>query len=78
MKELRSQAWFGPNDFHGFIHRGWLKNQGWPADLFEGKPVVGICNTWSELTPAMPIYASSPRPSSAVSGRPVGFRSNFR
>jgi L-arabonate dehydrase len=50
-RKLRSQDWFGPNDFHGFLHRGWLKNQGWPADLFEGKPVVGICNTWSELTP---------------------------
>jgi L-arabonate dehydrase len=50
-KKLRSQQWFGPDDLHGFIHRGWLKNQGWPADLFEGKPVVGICNTWSELTP---------------------------
>ena len=50
-RKLRSQDWFGRNDFHGFLHRGWLKNQGWPADLFEGKPVVGICNTWSELTP---------------------------
>jgi len=50
-KKLRSQDWFGSDDLHGFIHRGWLKNQGWPADLFEGKPVVGICNTWSELTP---------------------------
>lgn len=49
--KLRSQRWFGPKDIHGFIHRGWLKNQGWPADLFQGKPVVGICNTWSELTP---------------------------
>jgi L-arabonate dehydrase len=49
--KLRSEDWFGRNDVHGFIHRGWLKNQGWPADLFEGKPVVGICNTWSELTP---------------------------
>jgi L-arabonate dehydrase len=50
-RKLRSQDWFGRNDFHGFVHRGWLQNQGWPADLFEGKPVVGICNTWSELTP---------------------------
>jgi dihydroxy-acid dehydratase len=50
-RRLRSQDWFGRADFHGFLHRGWLKNQGWPADLFEGKPVVGICNTWSELTP---------------------------
>lgn len=48
---LRSQAWFGPDDVHGFIHRGWMKNQGWPQDLFDGRPVVGICNTWSELTP---------------------------
>jgi L-arabonate dehydrase len=47
----RSQDWFGPQDVHGFIHRGWLKNQGWPEDLFDGRPVVGICNTWSELTP---------------------------
>jgi L-arabonate dehydrase len=50
-KRLRSQDWFGPTDLHGFIHRAWLKNQGWPDDLFEGKPIVGICNTWSELTP---------------------------
>jgi L-arabonate dehydrase len=50
-RKFRSQDWFGRHDFHGFLHRGWLKNQGWPADLFQGKPVVGICNTWSELTP---------------------------
>lgn len=35
----------------GFIHRSWLRNQGYPDDYFEGKPVIGICNTWSELTP---------------------------
>ena len=35
----------------GFIHRSWLKNQGYPDDLFDGRPVIGICNTWSELTP---------------------------
>jgi len=50
-KKLRSQSWFGPTDFHGFLHRGWMKNQGHPQDMFEGKPVIGICNTWSELTP---------------------------
>ena len=49
--KLRSQSWFGSADFHGFLHRGWMKNQGWPQDMFEGKPVIGICNTWSELTP---------------------------
>jgi dihydroxy-acid dehydratase len=36
---------------HGFLYRSWLKNRGIPQDMFEGKPVIGICNTWSELTP---------------------------
>ena len=35
----------------GFIHRSWMKNQGFPQDQFDGRPVIGICNTWSELTP---------------------------
>jgi L-arabonate dehydrase len=48
---LRSTCWFGPQDKDGFIHRSWMKNQGFPADLFDGRPVIGICNTWSELTP---------------------------
>jgi dihydroxy-acid dehydratase len=51
MKKLRSQDWFGPLDKNGFIHRSWMKNQGWPHDLFDGRPIIGICNTWSELTP---------------------------
>ena len=51
MKKLRSQEWFGRQDKMGFLYRSWLKNQGWPHDLFEGRPVIGICNTWSELTP---------------------------
>ena len=51
MKTLRSQAWFGRQDRNGFLYRSWMKNQGWPHDLFEGRPVIGICNTWSELTP---------------------------
>jgi dihydroxy-acid dehydratase len=50
-KELRSQAWFGRQDKMGFIYRSWLKNKGIPHDQFDGRPVVGICNTWSELTP---------------------------
>ncbi|MDY7578761.1 IlvD/Edd family dehydratase [Herbaspirillum sp. RTI4] len=48
---LRSQAWFGKQDKDGFIHRSWMKNQGLPHHLFDGRPVIGICNTWSELTP---------------------------
>jgi len=51
MKTLRSQAWFGRKDRDGFLYRSWMKNQGWPHDLFDGRPVIGICNTWSELTP---------------------------
>src|ERR1700744_665159 len=50
-KQLRSQAWFGKADKDGFIHRSWMKNQGIPHDEFDGRPVIGICNTWSELTP---------------------------
>src|SRR5258708_14290381 len=50
-RELRSTAWFGHNDRDGFIHRSWMKNQGLPQHLFDGRPVIGICNTWSELTP---------------------------
>lgn len=50
-KKLRSQEWFGGNDKMGFVHRSWLRNQGYPDDAFRGKPVIGICNTWSDLTP---------------------------
>ena len=50
-KKLRSQEWFGRKDRDGFIYRSWMKNQGWPHDMFSGRPVIGICNTWSELTP---------------------------
>ena len=46
---LRSQSWFGPKDKDGFIHRSWMR--GFPPDAFDGRPVIGICNTWSELTP---------------------------
>lgn len=48
---LRSQAWFGRTGKDGFLYRAWMKNQGIPASAFDGKPVIGICNTWSELTP---------------------------
>src|SRR5271165_6783503 len=51
MIKLRSQSWFGRQDKLGFLYRSWMKNQGWPHDLFDGRPVIGICNTWSELTP---------------------------
>lgn len=50
-RTFRSSEWFGKLDKDGFIHRSWMRNQGLPADVFDGRPVVGICNTWSELTP---------------------------
>src|SRR6187551_2777032 len=50
-KQLRSQDWFGRKDKDGIIYRSWMKNQGMPPDHFDGRPVIGICNTFSELTP---------------------------
>lgn len=50
-KKLRSSDWFGENDRMGFVHRSWMRNQGHPDHMFDGKPVIGICNTWSDLTP---------------------------
>jgi L-arabonate dehydrase len=51
MADYRSSEWFGKRDKMGFIYRSWMKNQGIPEDMFDGRPVIGICNTWSELTP---------------------------
>ncbi len=48
---LRSQAWFGGTSRDVFIHRSWMRNQGLPDDVFDGRPIIGICNTYSELTP---------------------------
>lgn len=49
---LRSRKWFDPEDDKmGFVHRSWMRNKGYPDDHFRGRPVIGICNTWSELTP---------------------------
>ena len=50
-KPLRSTHWFGQGGKDGFIHRSWMRNQGLPPHLFDGRPVIGICNTFSELTP---------------------------
>jgi L-arabonate dehydrase len=49
--ELRSQQWFGRQDRDGFAYRSWMKGKGVPHDQFDGRPVIGICNTYSELTP---------------------------
>lgn len=50
-RSYRSAAWFAKQDRDGFGHRSWMRNQGLPGDVFDGRPVIGICNTWSELTP---------------------------
>ncbi len=50
-RTLRSAVWFGRHDRDALVHRSWMKNQGFPHDLFDGRPVIGICNTWSEVTP---------------------------
>ncbi len=49
--QLRSRGWFGKTGKDGFIYRSWMKKQGIPSYELEGKPIIGICNTWSELTP---------------------------
>jgi L-arabonate dehydrase len=48
-RAFRSAGWFERTDKDGFIHRSWMR--GYPQDLFDGRPIIGICNTWSELTP---------------------------
>ena len=50
-KRFRSTDWFGKSSKDGFIHRSWMRNQGFPDHVFDGRPVIGVCNTWSELTP---------------------------
>eukprot|EP00026_Physarum_polycephalum_P005049 Phypoly_transcript_05075.p1 GENE.Phypoly_transcript_05075~~Phypoly_transcript_05075.p1 ORF type:complete len:598 (+),score=76.88 Phypoly_transcript_05075:134-1927(+) len=50
-RSYRSSEWFGKHDKDGFIHRSWMKNHGLPHHVFDGRPVIGICNSWSELTP---------------------------
>ncbi len=49
--KLRSQEWYGRQDRDGFVYRSWMKKEGYPHDLFDGRPIIGICNTWSEMTP---------------------------
>ncbi|MBF9042707.1 dihydroxy-acid dehydratase [Rhodobacterales bacterium HKCCE4037] len=50
-RRLRSQEWYGGTSRDAIYHRGWLKNQGYPEDLFDGRPIIGILNTWSDLSP---------------------------
>ena len=49
-QSLRSRNWFGRSDLDGFVHRSWLKAEGFSDVVFDGRPVIGIANSWSELT----------------------------
>lgn len=74
---LRSAQWFGRKGKDGFIYRAWMKNQGIPDYEFNNKPVIGICNTWSELTPCnahfRELAESVKRGISEAGGFPVEF-----
>ena len=48
--KLRSQNWFSGVSLNSFVHRSWTGAQGFSRDVFDGRPVIGICNSWSELT----------------------------
>ena len=48
-RNKRSSGWFQTPEYYGFARRAWLRSEGFPADIFDGKPVIGICNSWSEL-----------------------------
>ncbi|MEI4488460.1 L-arabinonate dehydratase [Frigidibacter sp. MR17.14] len=50
-RPLRSTHWYSGTSRDTIYHRGWMKNQGYPHDLFDGRPIIGILNTWSDLTP---------------------------
>jgi L-arabonate dehydrase len=76
-KKLRSSEWFARQGKDGFIYRAWMKNQGIPDYEFNGKPIIGICNTWSELTPCnahfRELAESVKRGISEAGGFPVEF-----
>ncbi len=76
-KKFRSSNWFGKTGKDGFIYRAWMKNQGIPSYEFDGRPVIGICNTWSELTPCnahfRELAESVKRGISEAGGFPVEF-----
>jgi dihydroxy-acid dehydratase len=48
-QKLRSQEWWFGKDYYNFSRRAWMRSEGFTADVFENRPVIGICNSWSEL-----------------------------
>ena len=77
-KKRRSSLWYGNKDRDGFIHRSWMKNQGFPDHAFDGRPIIGICNTWSELTPCNSSYGILLKVLSEVFGRLAVSQLNFQ
>ena len=71
---LRSNAWFTRQDRDGFGRRSWMKNQGRVDHLFDGRPVIGICNTWSEFTPCNGHFRQIARPTPVAPRAPSGSR----
>jgi dihydroxy-acid dehydratase len=49
-EQLRSHRWFGPDDLRSFAHRSRTKQMGYALEDFQGKPVIAIINTWSDLS----------------------------
>src|SRR5690242_19468834 len=47
----RSGSWFAAEARAGMIYRSWLRAEGFTPEVFDGRPVIGIANSWSELTP---------------------------
>ena len=48
-RKLRSQEWWSGPDYYSFARRAWLRAEGFGREVFDGRPVIGICNSWSEL-----------------------------
>jgi len=48
-RKLRSQEWWSGKEYYNFSRRAWLRSEGFTADVFQNRPVIGICNSWSEL-----------------------------
>src|SRR5205814_10506548 len=74
----RSIQWFARQDIYGFIYRSWMKNRGVPQDMFDGRPVIGICNTWSDLLPGTTHFAALAAKLSPGLSHPGGFLLEFR
>ena len=74
---LRSRTWFDSHDRDALVHRSWMKNQGIPHDQFDGRPVIGICNTWSQATPCNAHFRELARTCATASSTRAASRIEF-